>query len=908
MNRSATSPGKRVGRAKGRRPPSAKWLATKQVLDVRIRADLQARQEKTGGILKALRTNDPFVRKVELPRAKLIFDDVKEMRRDRRDRKHAVTSGGECQQILKTIDVSYNNLTQLVGGTFLDLPALESAYFRDSQIKTLDVGVFQRCAKLKTIDFSNHKLEQLVGGTFVDLPALESADFRNNQIKTLAAGVFQRCAKLKTIDFSGSNKLEQLVGGTFVDLPALESAYFRDSQIKTLAVGVFQRCAKLKFIDFSNHKLEQLVGGTFVDLPALESADFRFNQIKTLAAGVFQRCAKLKTIDFSNNNLTQLVGGTFVDLPALLSVDLSHNPLRIIASGAFSILKRLNIVDLRGTPIEEIQPEAFEGTYTIQEVHMGGPGSSSTFACPGSMGINLVLQTAQATAECARSYNNPTLRHRYGGYSFYACGEESSFSILKRLKKIASPFVYYQSRGRCQSCDYGSNGLLSILLIAISLVLAASMTLTAVGYKLATLAYDSVKFIMIAAVCTILVHAVQILSMIAGLVVWPPPVLNKLFLLFEYAVLNINVPGSECMAGASPDLANPNYLQAAMLYGVPTILFLLHAFLFFTVTAFHFFWPPPYTMASGRLFGMAVGGTSVLMAPGLLLGIILGGTVVPKVVLMAFATMAICFVLSHKLRRLPQIARMTGEMTECLAAWGINHDDVANSFAAVANDLLYSAPVAVLLCLALLLCIAAINGVCDRCFGLRKYIYVKAFVATVVAVLACSAVVSALAQSYFVSVLWMVGGLFGGFWLAMFAGCSIGRYFGSALPKLARQLDEQGMLRLVKQSAMGFLCSIYCIWYTGKLRNSCETWYKTGEASDGAWVFALAIGAPALFVYQVLFISFIWWRIRSNVQRCIFLTAQYKHGWKVRWPLIDMLLKSMLVITNAFLANRNGWR
>ncbi|CAF0987371.1 unnamed protein product [Brachionus calyciflorus] len=91
-----------------------------------------------------------------------------------------------CETVL-TINLSFNNLTQLNSKSFYGMVKLKSLNIRNNQISQLESDLFKDVHLLNILELNNSLLKRLDENLFYNLTELESINLSSNQIETIDA-------------------------------------------------------------------------------------------------------------------------------------------------------------------------------------------------------------------------------------------------------------------------------------------------------------------------------------------------------------------------------------------------------------------------------------------------------------------------------------------------------------------------------------------------------------------------------------------------------------------------------------------------------------------------------------------------------------------------------------------------
>ena len=107
--------------------------------------------------------------------------------------------------ILRSLDLSSNDIVEISPGAFSQLVNLEILSLSENNLQTLPEDIFLGLDNLKTLRLSFNGIFSIPLGLFNHLISLEELDMRNNHIHWIAGGVFQNLTHLKTLELSENN-------------------------------------------------------------------------------------------------------------------------------------------------------------------------------------------------------------------------------------------------------------------------------------------------------------------------------------------------------------------------------------------------------------------------------------------------------------------------------------------------------------------------------------------------------------------------------------------------------------------------------------------------------------------------------------------------------------------------------
>ncbi|KAK0079520.1 hypothetical protein PV325_001105 [Microctonus aethiopoides] len=202
---------------------------------------------------------------------------------------------------LTSLDIGYNNLTQLPGHIFTATP------------------------NLRTLDLRSNYLTTLQSGTFA-LEYLETLNLRDNRLEALRKQAFHGMPSLQQLDISG-NSLFQISTEQFRNLRNLRILNISRNRIRSLPRDIFEG-TRIELLDLSYNKITIVPSPTFLEVAyTLRDLNLAENFIEHLDALAFPT-SQLTSLNLANNHLTILPDNSFVSLTKLQSLNLSQNYLQ----------------------------------------------------------------------------------------------------------------------------------------------------------------------------------------------------------------------------------------------------------------------------------------------------------------------------------------------------------------------------------------------------------------------------------------------------------------------------------------------------------------------------------------------------------------------------------------------------
>ena len=287
---------------------------------------------------------------------------------------------------LKGIDLSQTGITEIVEQTFYNCISLETIGLPKT-LTRIGKHAFYGCTALKGIDLSQTGITEIAEWTFCNCTSLETISLPKT-LTRIGMLAFCGCTALKGMDLSQTG-ITEIVEQTFYKCTSLETI----SLPKTLTnIGkIFDGCTSLKNVDLSQTKITEIQDETFYS-SGIE--DIKFPETLTeIGKYAFGECYSLKEIDLSRTKVTEIQDYAFAENSKLKSV-IVPNSLMKIEEGAFAWCGSLETVDLSQTNITEIGSGAFYFCGALKKVvfpiSLTDIGAIAFYAC-GSLSGELDL-------------------------------------------------------------------------------------------------------------------------------------------------------------------------------------------------------------------------------------------------------------------------------------------------------------------------------------------------------------------------------------------------------------------------------------------------------------------------------------------------------------------------------------
>ncbi|CAD1476915.1 unnamed protein product [Heterotrigona itama] len=239
------------------------------------------------------------------------------------------TIGGTIQSNIKVLDLSYNNISDIMKYYFKPVEySLTHLYLAHNQLSNVTQGVFGNMPHLQWLDLSHNELMEIDFDCFRNTKNIQVLSLSWNSIMDIPAEALRPLRKLRIVDLS-HNKLRTLPDNMFSDanIESLDLSHnqFMRLPMKTMSISA---AASLSMLDLSWNTLSGIhTTDAIFRLRSLTWLDLSYNRLVRLDDGVFSELQYLTHLDLSHNKqlLLESRGRTFHGLEdSLLYLDLSN--------------------------------------------------------------------------------------------------------------------------------------------------------------------------------------------------------------------------------------------------------------------------------------------------------------------------------------------------------------------------------------------------------------------------------------------------------------------------------------------------------------------------------------------------------------------------------------------------------
>lgn len=329
----------------------------------------------------------------------------------------------EFTPLLKTIQLSFNEIRKIDRYTFHDIKTLRYIYMDDNKIRRVHKNAFSNLATVEYISLAGNNIRELELEAFQNMPKVRCIDLSYNEMDNLNLDAFEQVgilsalkidashnemfslehvtngssrwlsySSIKMIDF-GYNNISHVSRTYFESLrSSLLHMWFRHNNMKNISSGIFTQMSQLQFLDFSYNQIKIVASDAFRDTFKLRTIDFSHNELSQIPQNVFNSHRYLKNVDFSWNQMARIPDSIFKDCPieilklsgnlfkqlpdgmlyyithSLRVLDLSHNQLTGLSDAMLGPLENLVSLDLSNNMISKIGYRSFHALFRLSHL------------------------------------------------------------------------------------------------------------------------------------------------------------------------------------------------------------------------------------------------------------------------------------------------------------------------------------------------------------------------------------------------------------------------------------------------------------------------------------------------------------------------------------------------------------
>nr|QJQ31007.1 toll-3 [Scylla paramamosain]QVX27328.1 toll-like receptor 3 [Scylla paramamosain] len=323
--------------------------------------------------------------------------------------------GSTCRSGLRSLDLSYNDVTVLMSGSLQGLFRLQELWLHHNELTKLDDNAFKGLSGLHALDLSHNRLVALPEDAFLHTPELESLHASNNSLAVLAPGIFRSLKHLVELDLSHNElKSEWLTSSIFEGLIRLRVLSLAHNKITQLSQQVFHNLYGLQVLQLSHNQLATIPAAAFARCVNLHQLDLSYNQLTAIPDRAFQGVDVLSFLALDNNRITEVAADSLDNLTNLADLNLNGNQLTAIPEvvGRLGLLKTLDLGENHITSLDNMPVKGLQFLYGLRLVNnrIAGNISKETFSDIPSLKILNLAKNSITHIESGTFDNHPNLQ------------------------------------------------------------------------------------------------------------------------------------------------------------------------------------------------------------------------------------------------------------------------------------------------------------------------------------------------------------------------------------------------------------------------------------------------------------------------------------------------------------------
>ncbi|XP_055336919.1 protein artichoke-like isoform X1 [Paramacrobiotus metropolitanus] len=249
---------------------------------------------------------------------------------------------------LTTLDLSFNNVSELELGAFAHLGIIETVKLRGNALRAVPKKELQNRVTLQHLDLGQNSIAGVDYDAFAGLK-LRKLYLDTNQIVRFNETALNGLAELSELRLDG-NRLPALDSQLLRGLQSLTSVDLSGNALTDVAGDVFNDLYSVRRVSLADNALGTLPRRLFDRNAFLESVDLSGNRLRVLPTYLEEAVNRLAVLNVSRNFLQEILGAPA--LPWLTALDLSRNALKQLSVHAFSKMPRLQRLLLDRNPLE----------------------------------------------------------------------------------------------------------------------------------------------------------------------------------------------------------------------------------------------------------------------------------------------------------------------------------------------------------------------------------------------------------------------------------------------------------------------------------------------------------------------------------------------------------------------------
>lgn len=159
---------------------------------------------------------------------------------------------------------------------------------------------------VRTIDLSRNELTFIQYGTFRSMNNLENLLLSHNFLKEVKNFTFMGTEESLLRIYLNHNQIKTIHKDAFRGLSRVTSLYLSYNQIRSLHESAFRDMCALRHLYLGNNKLHHLRRNTFENLRQLESITLSKNNLRWIPQGLFSGLSSLREVTLAGNQLVTI--------------------------------------------------------------------------------------------------------------------------------------------------------------------------------------------------------------------------------------------------------------------------------------------------------------------------------------------------------------------------------------------------------------------------------------------------------------------------------------------------------------------------------------------------------------------------------------------------------------------------
>ncbi|KAJ8718096.1 hypothetical protein PYW07_006026 [Mythimna separata] len=231
-------------------------------------------------------------------------------------------------KMLKTLDISYNNLVKLSGYEINRMSAIVVFNASHNALTSVESNCFNQATALEQVDFSYNSINTTIENVrFVVNNQLQYLNFYNNHITGIQENSFMNC-KLYYVNFENNNITGDIKENTLTGLHNVTKLDLSRQSISGIKDKAFLNMARLTHLNLSSNIIREIENSSFYNT-SITVLDLSHNQVSDLY--FLQNClSNLIELYVSDNDITIVPKNSFDSQTQLKKLDLSMNRIVII--------------------------------------------------------------------------------------------------------------------------------------------------------------------------------------------------------------------------------------------------------------------------------------------------------------------------------------------------------------------------------------------------------------------------------------------------------------------------------------------------------------------------------------------------------------------------------------------------